>query len=164
MYCTSNLVLREWKIKTDFFQIIYFIKHKNMAAEKNHRVTINLKKQFLTVITWNNKRSPKQVVPIIIYDSFLFRQSKKDCSILLSVWVFVGFPDIKRPKKYCLRKENFTFLHINSYFNMQTCIQKWRFKILFLLSPIFVERPKVVLSYVFIAILNWIFTRKDLLT
>lgn len=109
MHCTSNLVLREWKIKTDFFQIIYFIKHKNMAAEKNHRVTINLKKQFLTVITWNNKRSPKQVVPIIVYDSFLFRQSKKDCSILLSVWVFVGFPDIKRPKKYCLRKENLLF-------------------------------------------------------
>ena len=106
MHCTSNLVLREWKIKTDFFQIIYFIKHKNMAAEKNHRVTINLKKQFLTVITWNNKRSPKQVVPIIVYDSFLFRQSKKDCSILLSVWVFVGFPDIKSPNKYCLRKEN----------------------------------------------------------
>ena len=73
------------KNKNGLLSNIYFIKYKNMAAEKNHRVTIKLKKQFLTVITWSNKRSPKQVVPIIVYDSFLFRQRKKDCSILLSV-------------------------------------------------------------------------------
>ena len=60
----------------------------------------------------------------------------------------------KKSKQILSTKRKFTYLHINSYFNIQTCKQKWRFKILVVLSPIFVARPKVVLSYVFIAILN----------
>ena len=49
----------------DFFQVTCFKERKNMAVEKNLKITINFyKKLCLPLFTRNKKHSPKQVVPI----------------------------------------------------------------------------------------------------
>ena len=42
---------------------------------------------------------------------FLFRQSKKTCGILWSIWAFFELPEKRRSNKYCLLEVNF-FFHI----------------------------------------------------
>ena len=53
------------KWNTEFFLIACFKENKNMAIEKNRRITINFyKKQCLRVIIWNKKHLTEQVDPI----------------------------------------------------------------------------------------------------
>ena len=44
-----------------------------------------------------------------VCESFFFRQSKKQCSKLWSVWAFLAFLEERRLNKYCLWKANFFF-------------------------------------------------------
>ena len=77
-------------------------------------VTTSLyKKECLPVITWNKKHSSKQVVSILgylgktflhlpllkVYETFLFRQSKKVGGILWSVRVLFAFLEKRGPKR-----------------------------------------------------------------
>ena len=86
-----------------------------MAVEKNLKLTMNFyKKHCFSVVAWNKHDLSKQTVPITyklekkffaaaillkVCESFLFRQSKKACNILWSVWVFFGLPEKRRPNK-----------------------------------------------------------------
>ena len=87
----------------------------------NLKVTTNFnKKQWLSVIKWNQKHSPKKVVSIKrtldkkffvaaflkVCESFLLRQMDKTCSALWSLWVLFAFLEKRRPNKYCLREVN----------------------------------------------------------
>ena len=86
----STVELKKWN--TDLSQITCIEEKKNMAVEKNLKVTIKLflKKYCLPVVTWNKNNSSKQVAPITctlekrffavpillkVCELFLFRQS-----------------------------------------------------------------------------------------
>ena len=75
-YCYSE----DKKSSMDFFRITCFKESKNLAVERNFKVTINFyKKLCLPVITWNKKYLFKQIVRITypLEETFLFKQSKK---------------------------------------------------------------------------------------
>ena len=109
--------------------------------------------KFLPVITWNRKHSLKQVVSItctlvkdFFCETFLFRQSKKACSIIWSTWVFFAFLEKRRPNKYCSWKVNLVF-HIKR-FSSQSVNLFW---VLVVFPPIFVVNTKIIYSYDFVA-------------
>ena len=79
-------------------------------------------------------------------ETFLFRQSKKACSIIWSTWVFFAFLEKKRPNKYCSWKVNLVF-HIKR-FSTQSVNLFW---VLVVFPPIFVVDTKIIYSYDFVA-------------
>ena len=108
LHCTLTLVLvlRRYKLKYGLISNHLFqtTQERGRWKQNNLRVTINFcEKTCLSVATWNKIDISQQVVPITytlekrffavalrlkVYESFLFRQSKKTCYILWSVWVF----------------------------------------------------------------------------
>ena len=91
-----------------------FKQRKNMAVEKNLNGAINFYKQTcLPVVTWNESDLSKQVVPITctnftvstplkVYESFLFRRSKKN------LWYTLACMSLM------FMRSEFTFLYLDS--------------------------------------------------
>ena len=50
-----------------------------------------------------------QLLLLKVCETFIFRQSKKLCSILWSIWVFFAFLEKRRSNRYCLWEVNLVF-------------------------------------------------------
>ena len=87
-----------------------FKERSNMAVTPNFWVTISsYKKECLPVITRNKKHRRKlypwytqlgkTFLQLLLFKTFLFRQSEKVSSILWSVWVFFAFLEKRKPNR-----------------------------------------------------------------
>ena len=94
----------------------------NMAVVKSHRIIIKFyKKQCFPVFIWNKtkkeaptgKKGSLQFLLLKLCKLFLFRRSKKTCSILWSVWVFSGFPK-KIDQIIPFMRSTYVFLYASS--------------------------------------------------
>ena len=137
------------------------------------------KKQCLPVITWNEKHSSKQVVPIKytlhlalvkVCGSFLFRQSKKTLGIFWSVRVIFAFLEVRRRNKYCFVRGKFSFLYAHIWFDVTKCkfiVKYSSFKMLVAFSPIFVADTNITFVYNFVAPLtriNFLLTKQKFIS
>ena len=87
-----------------------------------------------------------QLLLLKICETFLFRQSKKACSIIWSTWVFFAFLEKRRPNKYCLWKLSLVF-HIKRL----SCQSVHLLCVLVVFPPIFVVDTKVIYGDGFVA-------------